>query len=288
MFIVLGAGGNVGSATVRALVATGQRVVAVVHSVEKAAQLQSPSVESVICNVLDSEALREILRRGKRAFLLNPPGSVGGDTNADELASSRSITDALQGSGLEKIVVASTYGAQPGDGIGDLTTLHDFEQRARGSGIPTAVNRGAYYFTNLDMLLEPAREGFVPTAFPADFTLPMVAPADLGRFAAERLASGIDDVEITFVEGPERYSFNDVAAAFARHLGRDVSAQTTPRERWEESFRATGFSVEAAQAFVLMTAATIEATDDPEAPRRGSVTLDSYIADLVRRSGSLS
>jgi uncharacterized protein YbjT (DUF2867 family) len=260
----------------------------VVHSAEKAAQLQSPSVEPVICNVLDSEALRETFGRGKRAFLLNPPGNVGGDTNADEMASSRSITDALQRSGLEKIVVASTYGARPGDGIGDLTTLHDLEQRARASGIPTAINRGAYYFTNLDMLMEPAREGVVPTAFPADLKLPMVAPADLGQFAAERLASGIDDVGIAFIEGPERYSFNDVAAAFARHLGRDVSVQTTPRERWEESFRAVGFSVEAAQAFVRMTAATIEGTDDPEAPRRGSVTLDSYVADLVRRSGSRS
>ena len=279
MFIILGASGNIGSQVVKSLNEAGQPVLAVVHGAEKAKALD---VEAVVADVTDSDALRAVFRRGKRAFLLNPPGDVSGDSDAAELATSKSITDALADSGLEKVVVASTYGARPGDGIGDLTTLYDFEERAKASGIPVAINRGAYYFTNLAMLVEPAKGGTLPAMFPASFQLPMVHPADLGVIAAERLQTPIDDVGVTYVEGPNRYSFGDVATAFARHLGREVSVVTTPREQWEESFRKLGFSDEAASAYTRMTAATLDELELPPSPRRGSATLDEYVEWLVR------
>jgi uncharacterized protein YbjT (DUF2867 family) len=281
MFIILGAGGNVGSEVARALSAAGQKAIAVLHSADKVEAIRSDWVEPVVVDVVDSEALRAVFRRGKRAFLLNPPGDPSGDSNAQELRTARSITAALAGSGLEKIVVASTYGAQPGDRLGDLSTLHEFERLAVANGIPTAINRGAYYFTNLAMLAEPAKAGTLPTAFPADFVLPMVAAADLAAAAAERLLSPVDDVGVVHVEGPERYTFADVADAFARHLGRAVRVATTPRAQWEESFRAVGFSPESARSFALMTGATIDGPDLPAAPRKGAVTLDAYVRGLV-------
>ena len=281
MFIILGAAGNVGSEVVRKLTSAGQKVIAVVHSPSKADALCSGAVEPVVVDLADSEALRPVLRRGTRAFLLNPPGDPGGDSNAQELATARSITNALAGSGLEKIVVTSTYGARQGDSIGDLSTLYTFEQLAIASGIPAAINRGAYYFTNLDMLAGAAAEGSLPTAFPSDFPLPMVAAPDLGAFAAKRLMSSLDDTGVVHIEGPERYTFADVAAAFAKHLGREVKLATTPREQWEESFRSVGFSKASARSFARMTAATIDAPDMPDAPLRGQVSLDEYVANLV-------
>lgn len=130
--------------------------------------------------------------------------------------------------------------------MGDLSTLFEFERAALASGIPAAINRGAYYFTNLDMLVEPAKAGAVPTPFLTDFLLPMVAPADLGAAAADRLQSPVDDVGIAHVEGPKRHTFADVAAAFAR-----------------------------------MTAATVDGPDLPGKPRRGRIALDNYVAGLM-------
>lgn len=281
MFIVLGASGNVGSEVVKALTAAGQPVLAVVHSEEKSVRLRSRLVEPIVVDLTDGEALRAILRRGRRAFLLNPPGDPAGDSTAQELATVRSISGALADSGLEKIVVASTYGAQQGEEIGDLSTLHEFERLAVASGIPTAINRGAYYFTNLDMLADAAREGSLPTAFPADFVLPMVSPIDLGAAAAERLQSAMDDTGIVYVEGPARYTFEDVAAAFSQFLGRRVEVLTTPRDQWEESFRAVGFSPQAARAFARMAAATMDAPELPDNPYRGAVSLQAHVAGLA-------
>lgn len=282
MFIILGASGNIGSQVTKILSQAGKPVLAVVHSADRADAIRTETVEPAVADLRDSDALRRIFRRGRRAFLLNPPGDPAGDSNASELETAHSIADALADSGLEKIVLASTYGAQPGDGIGDLSTLYEFEQLAGASGIPLAINRGAYYFTNLDMLADATRDGVLPTAFPADFTLPMVAPEDLGVAAAERLLSGVDDVGIQYVEGPARYSFTDVAACFSRHLGRDVRVQTTPRDQWEESFKTVGFSAVSARAFARMTEATLDGPELPDNPIRRRVTLDDYIAGLLR------
>ncbi|WP_240233293.1 hypothetical protein [Devosia lacusdianchii] len=139
----------------------------------------------------------------------------------------------MDGSGLEKVVLASTYGAQEGDGIGDLSVLYKLERLVEASGIPTAINRAAYYFTNLNMLLEPAKEGWLPTAFPDDLEIPMVAPSDLGAAAARRLMGPVDDVGIQYVQGPERYTFTDVAGAFPTSVGKPVAVQTTPRDEWK-------------------------------------------------------
>jgi hypothetical protein len=72
-----------------------------------------------------------------------------------------------------------------------------------------------------------------------------------------------------------------VAAAYGRHLGRDVAVVTTPRDRLAEGFRAIGFSDVAAQSYARMTEATIDGTF-PADPRRGRITLDDYIAGLIK------
>lgn len=277
MHIVLGATGHIGSHLVAALSGAGESVIAVVRDGAKAAALAGPSIEVAVADIRATETLRSLFQRGQRAFLLNPPGDPTGDSNADELATGQSIAAALERSGLEKVVLASTYGAQPGDAIGDLSTLYQLERAVETSGIPAAINRAAYYFTNLDMLLEPAGQGILPTAFPAEFVLPMVAPADIAAFAAERLLSSVDDSGVRYIEGPARYSFADVAKAFAAKLGHPVEVQTTPREQWAESFRAIGFSDVASRSFAAMTGATLDAPDLPDDPARGGVTLTEYI-----------
>jgi uncharacterized protein YbjT (DUF2867 family) len=282
MYVILGASGNIGSAVIDTLRRSGEKVIAVVHSAQKAAAIEQDGVEPFVADVADTGLLRSILQKGRRAFLLNPPADTGRDTNAEELKTVRSIAAALQDSGLEKLVVASTYGALDGDGIGDLSVLYEFERLVKASGIPAAINRGAYYFTNLDMLLQPAKEtGRLPTPFPADMKIPMVSPRDLGQAAAARLESPVDDVGIDYVEGPERYSFADVAKTLSSRLGLPVTVETIPREKFEEYYLGLGFSWAAARCYAKMTEVTIDTGFEmPERRHWGRMTLDQHLGAL--------
>lgn len=283
VYIVLGATGHVGSAVAAALLDAGEAVTVVTRGADKAAGWRARGAEAAVLDVADADGLRAIFRRGRRAFLLNPPAAPSTDTDVEEHRTLAGIVAALDGSGLEKAVLESTYGAQPGDRIGDLSVLYDFEQALARQPIPFAVLRAAYYMSNWDALLGAARRGVLPTLYPPDLAIPMVAPADLGAAAARLLREEPTRAGVTYVEGPARYSSRDVADAFAGALGRDVTPAVTPRAGWLDAFRVQGFSDAAAVAYARMTAVSVDGGfATPDAPERGPTTLDSYIGALVR------
>lgn len=286
MHIILGATGHVGSALAQALLARNEPVTVVTRDAGKAASLKTKGAHVAEVDVFDTAALHRVIEGGHRLFVLNPPAPPSTDTVAEERKSLRAIVAALEGCKLEKIVCESTYGAQPGDGIGDLGVLYDMEQALRQTGTaPVSAIRAAYYMSNWDASLATAqKEGKVHSMYPPDFKLPMVAPRDLGEFAARLMLSAAGASGPHYVEGPERYSPGDVARAFAEALGRPVQVSVTPPEQWEQAFRSLGFSEAGAKSYAAMTRITLENKEEPEKPERGATSLDEYISALVRKS----
>jgi uncharacterized protein YbjT (DUF2867 family) len=286
MYVILGATGHVGSATANALIEQGEAVTAVTRNAERADRWARRGATVAVADMRDPDGLRAVLRTGRRAFLLNPPAGPDTDTDAVERDTVANILEALQGSGLEKVVALSTYGAQPGECLGDLNTLHDLEAGLAAQVIPFVIMRAAYYFTNWDMFLESARDsGVLPSMYPADLQLPMVSPQDLGRVAAQLLTGTAYPGHPVYVEGPERYSPADVAEAFARALRRPVEVVVTPRNGWEEAYRKMGFSKAAAHSYARMTAISADRDyDRPVDPVRGTISLQEHVTGLIGRS----
>lgn len=281
----MGGTGHVGSATADNLLARGEAVTIVTRSAQHADEWRRKGADIAEADVEDVASLRSALRLGRRAFLLNPPADTSADTDAVERRTVAKILAALEDSGVEKVVAESTGGAQPGARIGDLNVLWELEQGLQTGPIPAAINRAAYYMSNWDGQLDRIRStGELSTLFPADLAIPMVAPRDLGEVAAARLVSSLDDAGVRYVEGPRRYSSNDVAEAFAKALGQPVKVKVTPRDQWKQAFLGMGFSEAAAESYARMTAVSIDdGFDLSDDPLRGSTTLDDYIADLVAK-----
>ncbi|MGJ8530842.1 MAG: NmrA family NAD(P)-binding protein [Alphaproteobacteria bacterium] len=283
MHIIVGGTGQVGSATARALLIKAEPVTIVTHNEDHATELKVAGAKIALADIRDVATLRDVFRSGTRAFLLNPPADPSGDTDAEERANVAAIIAALDGSGLQKVVVASTYGARPGERCGDLTVLHEFEEKLRAQPIPAAINRGAYYMSNWGGILDPVRDsGKLPSFFPPDLMLPTVAPEDLGKAAAQRLLEPVRDNDIRYIEGPERYTPEDVAQAFRDAIVTPVEVETIPRDAWEATFKQFGFSDDAAASYACMTAAVVDGdTERPDNPARGTTTLRDYIRHLL-------
>ncbi|MES2888030.1 MAG: NmrA family NAD(P)-binding protein [Pseudomonadota bacterium] len=285
MYVVMGATGHVGAAVANALLAQGEPVTILTRRPEDAGSWREKGASVAMADAENVASLTAAFRQGKRAFLLNPPADPTGDTDATELRTVRNILIALEGSNLEKVVAASTYGAQPGKAIGDLTTLWALEEGLRTRAIPTAVNRGAYYMSNWTGLANLVQQsGKLPSLFPADALMPMVAPVDLGEAAASHLRAPAGATAVHHIEGPARYTPQDVANAFASALGREVIVEVVPRDQWEAVYKDWGFSDAAARAYVRMTEASLaDGFYKPDTPQRGRVTLQDFIAAAMKR-----
>lgn len=280
MHIILGGTGRVGSATARALLMRGEAVTVVTRDAARAVELRNAGAQVAVADVRDVKKLREILRTGSTAFLLNPPAPPSTDTDAEERSTVASIVEALDGSGLTKVVAASTAAARPGPPpCGDLTVLFEFEEKLRAQSIPVAVNRAVYYMSNWVEMIDIVREqGKLPSFFPADFAFPMVAPEDLGEVAARRLLDSTEDTGVVHIEGPQFYTPRDVADAFSEVLGTTIEVDTIPRPKWEETFRQLGFSESAARSYTCMTGTLLdEASEWPDATERGTTSLRDYV-----------
>ena len=281
--IILGGTGHIGSALADTLLSAGETVMIIGHDPQKAEHWTRKGAGFEVVDILDTAGLHELFGRGERLFILNPPAPPSSDTVAEETKSMLAIINALQGITPGKIVAASTYGAQPGNRLGDLGVLYQMEQQLASLQTPVALVRSAYYMSNWDMVIPFVKEsGMLPTLYPPDFKLPMVAPADIGQYAAELMLN--DDTGLHFIEGPKPYSPNDVAAAFGEVFNKTVTVATTPEEEWLDALEKAGFSAPAAESMANVTRITkimLQNGYKAPNPHRGQTTLHNYIKKSV-------
>jgi NAD(P)H dehydrogenase (quinone) len=87
---------------------------------------------------------------------------------------------------------------------------------------------------------------------PLDREVPMIATVDIGRTVAEVLQKEWSGQRVIELEGPRRYTPNDVAAAFAAALDRDVEAKVLPSTEWRAAFLSWGLTPRSAAAMAEM------------------------------------
>lgn len=288
MYVVMGATGHVGSRVARALLVAGEAVTVVTRSVAKAEVWRQKGAEAAVLDVQDTPALTALFQKAERAFVLNPPASPALNTDAEERKTVQAILKALQGVELEKIVLQSTYGAQPGAHSGDLGVLYEFEEGARQLQTPLCVVRAAYYMSNWTFGVDAVRaSGVLETFLPALQKVPMVAPQDSGAVAAQLLRAPVSETGVYAVEGPEWYSPADVAEVLGEVLNQSVRVASLPQNEWLAAYRRNGFSGDAAQSYAHMTEIFVtQAYDVPPAPLKGPTDLKTYFQQVLAQNAA--
>jgi uncharacterized protein YbjT (DUF2867 family) len=95
-----------------------------------------------------------------------------------------------------------------------------------------------------------AEQGVLPSFYaPLDRRMPMVSTEDIGRTAAEIMTEDWTGQRIIELHGPADYSPNDVAAAFAAVLNRNVQAVALPESEWQAMLSSFGFSPEVVNSY---------------------------------------
>jgi NAD(P)H dehydrogenase (quinone) len=293
MYAVTGITGQVGSAIARTLLARGQGVRAVVRDAAKGEPWRSQGAEVAVADLHDAGSLRAAFDGVDGVFAMLPPyfAPQPGYPEAREVVAA--LRRALEASAPPRVVALSSIGAHRGSGLGLITQLHILEQELGGLPTPIAFLRAGWFMENARWDVGPARtSGEIPSYLhPTDRPFPMVATDDIGRVAAEALLERWTGRRVVELEGPRRYSADDLARAFSAALGRDVRAVVVPRGRWESAFEAQGMAPGTAGPRIEMLEGFNSGWIEFERgtgtePVLGRVTLDEAIARLVAEPGS--
>lgn len=279
MLAVTGITGQVGGSVARHLLAAGKNVRAVVRSAKKGAVWAQQGCKIVRAEMSDADALNRAFSEVEGVFVLLPPNF----DPSPGFPESRLIVAALR----KAIVCLSTIGAQATQ-MNLLTQLQIMEQQLSTLPMPVAFLRAAWFMENSSWDVEPARDtGIIPSFLqPLDKPVPMVATEDVGRTAAELLLDTWEGRRIVELEGPKRIAPNEIAATFARLLGRDVRMQAAPRDTWESLFRSQGMKNPMPRIRMLdgFNQGWIEFEGGEAQSRKGSIPLEAVLGTLVERA----
>jgi uncharacterized protein YbjT (DUF2867 family) len=289
MYVVTGVTGRTGAAAARALIEAGERVRVVVRDAAKGEIWARQGAEVAVADLTDIPALSDALSGAAGAYLLVPPYYTEPAPIARGQAMATAIAEAVTAARLPKLVALSSVGADRPEGTGLILVNRALEQRLAATGVPATFLRAAYFMENwAEVAGVAATQGVLPSFLaPLDRAIPMVATADIGRAAAEALREDWGGIRTIGLEGPAAYAPNDVAAAFARALGRPVQAVAVPETGWPAALSQAGLSPGAVDGFVELNRALNSghvdfATDPAAGHRRGPTPIDAVVAMLAR------
>ena len=288
MFAVTGITGKVGSRVARGLIAQGQTVRAVVRSRAKGDEWAALGCEICVASVDDVTAMTEALRGVDGVFLMTPPNYDPEPGFPDTQQNSAAIRTAIEESRPGKVVFLSTVGAQ----VTELNLLNNSgmtESMLRTAPVPVAFLRAAWFMENAAWDIESAKSGVVHSFLqPLDHRIPMVATEDIAQTAVELLGQSWNGVRIVELEGPERYSSNDVAAELASALHAPVRNEIVPRSTWEELFRSQGMKNPLPRIRMVdgFNEGWIDFESGQRGSRKGSTTLRAALQALVSEKQS--
>jgi uncharacterized protein YbjT (DUF2867 family) len=221
--LVTGSTGNAGSEVVKALLAAGEEVRAVVRSAERAADVPA-GAEAVVGDLNRPDTLP---LTGVRAVFL--------------LSGYRDMPVALaemKRAGVERVVLLSSSSVPSGD-MGNAVARYHIESEAavRESGLGWTMLQPNSFMTNTYQWVPQLRSGDVVRAPFAGVRVATIDPADIAAVAVRALVSGEHDGRSYRLSGPESLLPADRVAILARVLGRDLrfEAQSDDEAREEMS-----------------------------------------------------
>lgn len=285
MYAVVGATGNTGKAVVDSLIARGARVRVVLRDAGKGEPFVRKGCEVAVASTDDADGLAAALAGVNGAYLLVPPSYDDPDFEGAVARTTAAIAAGAKAAGVPHIVALSSIGAhmtQRNGAIGSLTT---FEHALREAGLNRTFLRPSYFMANWNNVAALARDqGILPTTLqPPERPVPMVSTDDIGAAAGALLLEPVDGERIIHFSGPQDYAPTDVAAVYARRIGRPVEVVAPPQATWPKILMEAGLSRTYANALAEMYAGLNDGSigwQEGVELRRGTTTLEEGLARL--------
>ncbi len=235
MILVTGAAGKTGRAVLRALVAQGAAVRALVHRPQQANAVRALGVpETTVADLRDATAVSRASAGVRAVYHICP------NVHPEEITVGQLVIDAAREAGVERFVYHSVLHAQV-EAMPHHWQKMRVEERLFESGLDHTILQPAAYMQNvLGQWDSVVQEGVYAVPYSLDTRLGMVDLKDIAEAAARVLTEAGHGGATYELVGPDVLTPTQVAHLLGRQLRRDVAAQQVPLRAWAQQARAAG------------------------------------------------
>ena len=224
--LVIGGTGTVGSKVVQGLLGRGQSVNVLVRSEEKAASLPA-GAEGVLGDLENQSTLPSAFEGVEGVFLLNA-------VTQNETEQGLAAVGAAKEAGVQRLVYMSVHNLHDALHIPHFGTKAPVEKAIRDSGIPFTILEPNNFNQNDYWFQEPIMQyGIYPQPI-GDVGQNRVDVRDIADAAVNALLESGHDGKAYPVVGPDALTGEDVAAAFSKHLGKEIRYGGNDLDAWAE------------------------------------------------------
>ncbi len=263
--IVTGSVGYVSTPLIQELIERGHSVTVISSKAEKLAAIEALGAKAAIGTMEDADFLTDVFTGADAVYcMLSPAGSFTDPDNrvSDVIERANAIANnyvqAIEGSGVKRVVYLSSVGAHMDKGNGLLVIHHNAENTL--SKLPADVNisfmRPVGFYKNLFAYIGAIKtRGVIASNYGGDDTSNLVAPQDIAAAIVEELESTRPGRQVRYIAS-EELTCQEVAAILGEAIGKpDLQWITITDEQLLEGMKA--FMNESfAQSFVEMNIST--------------------------------
>jgi NAD(P)H dehydrogenase (quinone) len=235
--LVTATSGHLGRLVVDALIergATPADVVATARDTAKIAHLEARGVRTAVLDYDRPETIEAALDGVDTVLLIS--GSVPGA----RVDGHRNVIDAAKAAGVSKLVYTSAPKATTVEGFPLAADHKATEEAIAASGVPAVILRNNWYTENYLADVSRAADTGVIAASAGDGRVASATRADFAEGAAVVLLEDGHIGETLELSGDTAWSFDELAAAAAEVLGREVAYQRLTNAEHVAALQAAG------------------------------------------------
>ncbi|HEK20577.1 NmrA family NAD(P)-binding protein [Mucilaginibacter sp.] len=219
--VVTGSLGNISKPLTQTLLQKGYEVIVISSSADKKVDIEALGAIAAIGSLQDTDFLTATFRGADVVYAMIPPNFAAADPLAHYDAIGNSYAQAIEKSGIKRVVNLSSWGAHLAEGTGMIVGSHRVEEilnKLTGVDI-TYIRPGSFYYNllhNIDMI---KTAGFIGTNFGGDDKLVMVSPEDIATAIVEEIEQPSTGNKVRYVASDER-SCNEIASVLGAAIGK--------------------------------------------------------------------
>ncbi len=290
--VITGSVGHISKPLAKELVQKGHSVTIISSKAERISEIENMGAHAAIGSLNDADFLSSAFKGTDIVYLMEPPFNFfDPNPNIDEywLTIAKNYVQAIQQSGVTKVIHLSSIGAHTDKGVGMLAT-HHWVENILGE-LPDLVSiktmRPVGFYYNMFAFMNSIKtQGAIVQNYKASYKEPWVSPLDIASVIAEEMESPFEGRKIRYIASDELTS-DEVATILGEAIGKpDLKWIAIPDEQFLTGLLAAGFNPSLAKGLIEMNIArhgdgTLFADYNQHKPTLGKVKLAAFAKEFA-------
>ncbi len=260
--IVTGSLGNISKPLTQQLVQQGHSVTVISSKAERQKDIEDIGAKATIGTMEDADFLSATFKGADIVYVME---TLGADSffnqNLDIIAAISKIGNnykqAIQQSGVKRVVHLSSIGAHTDKGTGNLVFHYNVENilKQLPNDVSIKFMRPAGFYTNTFRFIETIKtQGVIVSNYGGDNKEPWVSPLDIAAAITEEIEKPFEGRTIRYIAS-EEVSPNEIAKILGEAIGKpELKWVVIPDEKLLNGMLSIGMNLQVANGFVEMQA----------------------------------